>query len=84
MLAILAAFFLSLTSPVTPALHTPFVVTDNGGALVTRQPLAVGQVIYSGGIAYTVQLVHGTGIEEITLTPRLPAKDIGKTVPFST
>ena len=65
--------------------HTPFTVTDNGGALVTRQPLTVHQVVYSGGIAETVQTAQGgNGTWEITVTPALPASDQGKTVLFST
>ena len=68
--------------PLPPAVtHTMFAVVDNGGVLVTRQPLAVHQVIYSGGVAYTVHLVHGV---EFTVTPALPVSDIGKTVVFST
>jgi hypothetical protein len=65
--------------------HAPFAVVDNGGVLVTRQPLVTGQVIYSGGLAYTVHVVkvlHGS--YEFTLTPGLPASDRGKTVVFST
>ena len=86
-LAILAAFFSTLfstPSPATPSVHTMFSAQDNGGVLVTRQPLTAGQVIYSGGRAYRVVMVHGTDPEQIMLVPGLPASDRGKTVTFST
>ena len=71
----------AMAMPIPAVTHTMFAVVDNGGVLVTRQPLTVHQVVYSGGIAYTVQLVHGT---EFRVTPGLPASDIGKTLVFST
>ena len=72
MISILAAFFLSLTSPVTPALHTPFMVEDNGGVLVTTHQLVPGQVITCGGIAYTVHQVRAAyGTYTFTVTPKL-------------
>jgi len=70
--AILAATF---------SIHTPFAIVDNGGVLVTKQPLAVHQVVFCGGVAETVQQVHGY---EIRVTPAFPASDIGKTVPCVT
>jgi len=85
MIGILLAAFFTLTSPVTPAVHVPFAVADNGGALLTRQPLTPGQVVYTGGIAETVHVVHADGgTYEFTVTPGLPASDRGKTVTFST
>ena len=36
-------------------------MVDNGGVLVTRQPLSVHQVVHCGGIAETVQFVHASG-----------------------
>lgn len=60
--------------------HTPFIVTVNGNAEVTRQPLAVHQVITCGGVAHTVQSVQGSyGTYEITLTPRLTASAVCST-----
>jgi len=61
--------------------HTPFTIGDNGGALATRQPLAVHQVVFCGGVAETVQAVRVSGgIYEIRVTPAFPAKDAGKLV----
>lgn len=74
----LPAMAMPIPAPVT---HTMFAVVDNGGVLVTRQPLTVHQVVFSGGVAYTVQMMHGT---EFRVTPALPASDIGKTLVFST
>ena len=74
----------ALASPYAPAMapaHAPFAVVDNGGVLVTRQPLVTGQVIYSGGIAYTVVWVHGV---EFGIVPGLPVSDWGRRVVFST
>ena len=52
--------------------HVSFAVVVNGNAEVTRQPLAVHQVITCGGVAHTVQSVRGShGTYAITLTPRL-------------
>jgi hypothetical protein len=62
------------------AVHVPFAVTVNGGAEVTRQPLAVHQVITCGGVAHTVQLVresHGT--YTVVLSPRLTASAVCST-----
>lgn len=71
--------------PALAAVHAPFAVTDNGGVLVTRQPLTVGQEFFCGGIAYTVRTVQGSyGTYEFTVTPRFPVQDAGKTVPCST
>jgi hypothetical protein len=53
--------------------------------LVTRQPLVTGEVIYSGGLAYTVHVVKVLyGSYEFTVTPGLPASDRGHVVVFST
>ena len=86
MLSILFAAFFFAVPPVSPApAHVPFAVADNGGALLTRQPLTPGQVVYTGGIAETVHVVHADGgTYEFTVTPALPASDRGKTVTFST
>lgn len=64
---------IGLAAALTTA-HVPFVVTVNGAAEVTRQPLAVHQVITCGGVAHTVQYVQGSnGVYTIVLTPRLTA-----------
>lgn len=69
-----------LTGSAVPALAstgTVFQVIVNGNADVTRQPLAVKQVITCGGLAYTVQSVQGGyGTYEITTTPRLTASAV--------
>lgn len=67
------------------ATHVPFAVQDVNGVLVTRQPLSVGQVIYSGGISHTVEFARCSyGTCTVTLAPGLPVSDWGKTVLFST
>jgi len=67
-------------APALAQTHTPFVVQDNGGALVTQQSLTTGQIVYSGGIAYHVT---SAGSNTITLIPRVPASDSGKSMVFS-
>jgi hypothetical protein len=60
------------------------VITDNGGALVTRATVAPGEVLTRGGIAYTVvsaRCSYGTCI--ITLAPGLPASDEGQQLVFA-
>ena len=65
--------------------HVPFAVVDNGGVPVTRQPLAVHQVVFCGGVAETVQAVKAIGSSyEIRVTPAFPARDAGKVVTCST
>jgi hypothetical protein len=83
MLGIVAAIFAATFSIHAPfTVHTPFVVADNGGMLVTSQPLTVNQVIRCGATLETVQLVHGLGggIYQVRLSPGFPAGDAGKLV----
>jgi hypothetical protein len=65
--------------------HTSFAVVDNGGVTVTRQPLAVHQVVFCGGVAETVQSIKTIGGSfEVRFTPAFPAGDAGKVVTCST
>lgn len=84
--ALLAAAALAVPATAAgAAVRTPFAVQDVNGALVTRQPLTAGQVIYSGGVAHTVVTARCSyGSCLITLAPALPVSDWGRTVLFST
>jgi ABC-type bacteriocin/lantibiotic exporter with double-glycine peptidase domain len=83
-IAIAAAALGASAAPAFAQTHTPFVVQDNGGALVTQQSLTAGQVIYSNGIAYHVTNTSTTSnAHRITLNLRLPASDNGRSVVFS-
>ena len=78
----------ALVTAAVPALasaHAPFAVQDVGGVVVTRHPVAVHQVVHSGGVAYTVTMARPAGgVYVIRLSPQLPASDAGKTVTFTT
>ena len=83
-IAIAAAALGASAAPAFAQTHTPFVIQDNGGALVTTQALTAGQVIYLNGIAYRVTSASSTSsAHRITLNLRLPASDNGKSVLFS-
>lgn len=61
-----------------------FAVIDDGGVLVTSQPVTAGEEIYSGGRAHEVTGVEDyAGTFEFTMTPGLPGSDLGKVVVFS-
>lgn len=71
-----AAALAASAAPALASAHVPFQVIVNGGAAVTRHPLAVHQVITCGGVAHTVTSVHGA---EVTLVPRLTAPAVCST-----
>jgi hypothetical protein len=79
-IAIAGAALAVSAAPALAQTHQPFIVQDQGGALVSQQSLTAGQIIYSGGIAYHVTT---SGTHGVTLIPRLPASDSGKSVLFS-
>jgi hypothetical protein len=80
--ALAAAGLLAAVLPASAA--SVFIVTDNHGALVTRQPVTAGEEIIHAGVAYTVQTVQGSnGTYLITVTPRLPVSDWGKQLAFA-
>lgn len=60
------------------------VITDAGGALVTTAQVRTGEELAHDGIAYTVEFtLCRDGICELTLAPRLPAQDSGKSLVFA-
>jgi len=84
MTGIIAAILAAIAA-LSPSPHHMFAVTDNGGVLVTRQPLSVHQTVFCGGVAELVVAVHPLGsVYEVRLIPGLPASDVGRTVTCST
>ena len=79
-----AAAAIAIRATAASASAGVFAGQDNGGLLVTSQPLSVGQMITHAGYSGTVTHVQNNGGHYIfRMTTALPASDNGKTLTFT-